>query len=32
MPCHFNHCEEYYEKLSLNINNNNNNNNNKDIF
>ena len=31
MPCHFNHCEEYYEKLSLN-NNNNNNNNNKDIF
>ena len=30
MPCHFNHCEEYYEKLSLN--NNNNNNNNKDIF
>ena len=31
MPCHFNHCEEYYEKLSLNINNNNNNNN-KDIF
>ena len=32
MPCHFNHCEEYYEKLSLNNNNNNNNNNNKDIF